>query len=216
MANSTKIIIGVVVTLALLAGAYFFTTSSDKPASNSPLQSSQTTQAAQPQAAIGDDAALSDKFLSLLLNIRTIKLDQSIFSSPSFTSLKDFTTTISPDNNPGRDNPFAPIGIDGGATIAAASLSTGVPISIASTSATFVGTLSLGAVAQSKYFEYSTANVIPLSNVTANITSSSTNGVFSFAISGLLPDTTYYVRAVAKVNDVLIYGSVVPFKTLVR
>ena len=217
MSSTIKTVIGVVVGLVLLAAIYFFATSGSKPAApSSPLQSSTATQS-QTQSVIGsDDAALSDKFLSLLLNIRTIKLDQTIFSSPAFTSLKDFTTTLSADTNPGRVNPFAPINSDSGSAPVTLSVTTGPVTSVGPLTATFVGALSAGAVGQAHYFEYGTANVVPLPNQTADTPGNPNSGVFSFTIAGLVPNTTYYVRAAAKVGGIPVYGSVVSFTTLAR
>lgn len=50
------------------------------------------------------------EILTLLLNLKSLKLDTSIFSDPSFQSLADFGQSI-PERPRGRDNPFAPIGI---------------------------------------------------------------------------------------------------------
>jgi hypothetical protein len=58
---------------------------------------------------------LGQEFLSTLLGLRTIKLDDSIFTSPSFNFLRDFTTVLIPEGNEGRPNPFAPIGVEFGA-----------------------------------------------------------------------------------------------------
>ncbi len=46
-----------------------------------------------------------------LLTLRAVSLDGSIFSSPSFQVLQDFTTPIVAEPV-GRPNPFAPLGVD--------------------------------------------------------------------------------------------------------
>lgn len=51
-----------------------------------------------------------DQFLSALLNLQTIRLDDSLFADPSFSSLKDFTIILAQPASVGRPNPFAPIG----------------------------------------------------------------------------------------------------------
>ena len=58
------------------------------------------------------NSALARDFLSLLLNIKSIKLDDSIFSDPAFLTLRDSSIVLVPDGNEGRPNPFAPIGSD--------------------------------------------------------------------------------------------------------
>lgn len=51
-------------------------------------------------------------FLTLLLNVRNIKLEAAILSDPAFQSLKDSSIVLVPDGTEGRPNPFAPIGAD--------------------------------------------------------------------------------------------------------
>ncbi len=55
------------------------------------------------------NVTLSQNLLATLQNLHTIKLDNSIFSDPSFQSLTDFGVTI-PAETVGRRNPFAPLG----------------------------------------------------------------------------------------------------------
>ena len=54
----------------------------------------------------------SGDFLNVLLSIKSIKLDDSIFADPAFGTLHDSSITLTPDGNEGRPNPFAPIGSD--------------------------------------------------------------------------------------------------------
>ncbi len=51
----------------------------------------------------------SQEILTTLGQLRTIKLDPSLFSDPVFMSLSDFGVTIPP-QNAGRRNPFEPVG----------------------------------------------------------------------------------------------------------
>lgn len=55
---------------------------------------------------------VSQEILATLGNLRTIKLDNSIFSDPLFISLSDFGVNIPP-AAAGRRNPFAPVGQNG-------------------------------------------------------------------------------------------------------
>jgi hypothetical protein len=50
---------------------------------------------------------LSQDVLLTLSNLNTLKLDDSIFSDPVFTSLSDYSVAIPPEAA-GRRNPFAP------------------------------------------------------------------------------------------------------------
>lgn len=49
-------------------------------------------------------------FLPVLLNVKSIKLDNSIFLNPAFLSLRDSSIVLVQDGTEGRPNPFAPIG----------------------------------------------------------------------------------------------------------
>lgn len=51
-------------------------------------------------------------FLTLLLNVKNIKLDDAIFADPAFGSLHDSSIVLVPDATTGRPNPFAQFGND--------------------------------------------------------------------------------------------------------
>ncbi len=48
-------------------------------------------------------------FLPLLLSVKNIKLDNSIFADKAFMSLVDSSIVLIPDGDEGRPNPFAPL-----------------------------------------------------------------------------------------------------------
>ncbi|OGI82007.1 hypothetical protein A3I95_03425 [Candidatus Nomurabacteria bacterium RIFCSPLOWO2_02_FULL_44_12] len=58
------------------------------------------------------EIAVGQEFLSLLLNIKNIKLNDGIFSDPAFATLHDSSIVLIQEGNEGRPNPFAPIGSD--------------------------------------------------------------------------------------------------------
>ncbi len=216
MSNTLKILLIALVIIAIGAFGYWYATSTPSaPANTGALQSSNTALSGQTPALSGNDSVISDKFLALLLNMQTIKLDQSIFSDAAFTSLKDYSTTIKPEENPGRANPFAPIGVDA-AGAQAVTVTTAPVVGITKNTAMFSGALPVGAVVTKRYFEYGTTNVIPLPNITAGVQGDVATGGYTFNITGLVPSTTYYVRAAAVVNGSTIYGQVVSFKTLAQ
>jgi len=66
---------------------------------------------------------ISEEFLSVLLNIKNIKLDDAIFSDRAFINLKDSSILLTPSGDEGRLNPFAPIGFDASASSAATPIS---------------------------------------------------------------------------------------------
>lgn len=90
-----NIIIGaIVVVAAFFIYTYFFTS----PAT--PALSATSAQSA---------TAVSDQDLIVLLStLHTIKLDDSIFSDPTFQSLTDFSTALVPEPV-GRTDPFSPL-----------------------------------------------------------------------------------------------------------
>jgi len=65
-------------------------------------------------SSVNDQAtsALDKDFLPLLLNVKNIKLDDSIFSDPAFIVLIDSNVVLVPEGNEGRPNPFANFGVE--------------------------------------------------------------------------------------------------------
>ncbi len=57
-------------------------------------------------------SAIAQDFLNLLLNVKNIKLDDSIFADPAFSNLHDSSIVLVPDATTGRPNPFAQFGAD--------------------------------------------------------------------------------------------------------
>jgi hypothetical protein len=73
------------------------------PNGNAPLPSADTTN--------GTSLNTAD-FLTLLLSVKSITLNDSIFSDPAWGSLHDSSITLVPDATTGRPNPFAQLGND--------------------------------------------------------------------------------------------------------
>jgi len=65
-----------------------------------------------PTADTPNSMFVTQDFLSLLLSVQQIKIDDAIFSDPAYQSLHDSSITLIPDNTEGRPNPFAPFGHD--------------------------------------------------------------------------------------------------------
>ncbi|MFA6000215.1 MAG: hypothetical protein WC783_04560 [Candidatus Paceibacterota bacterium] len=85
--------------------------SSDVP--TLPVTTSTNANIADVDLKAGDNDALSQSFLSLLLGVKSITLDDSIFKNGSaFFTLVDSSITLTQDGTEGRVNPFAPIGTD--------------------------------------------------------------------------------------------------------
>ena len=56
------------------------------------------------------EAAITSELISLLLEMKVLKLDNSLFSDKRFRSLTDFSVTLTPQPI-GRSNPFLPLGV---------------------------------------------------------------------------------------------------------
>jgi len=209
----TTIIIAAVVIIGVVGYKVFFNKSS---APASALQTTAGVGAGQPTppsntvSSTSSTAFVGQDFLTLLLNVQSIKLDDSIFSNKEFTLLQDFNRPIPPDTNPGRPNPFAPLGIDGGAGTASSQITTSNPSSVTATTSTLNGALLVAMPGVTRWFEYgATANLGAMTTPKAQ----STQGAFAEIISGLLPNTTYYVKAVASINGTIVSGNVLSWKT---
>ena len=61
---------------------------------------------------LNQNSVISQNFLSLLLSVNSIKLDDTIFSDGAFINLHDSSILLTPPGlgDEGRTNPFAPIG----------------------------------------------------------------------------------------------------------
>ena len=90
---------------------YFFRPSQDKAAT---LVSSGAPAASSSTASVNsaETETVARNFINLLLSVKSIKLNDAIFSDEAFKSLQDSSITLVPDGKEGRPNPFAPIGVD--------------------------------------------------------------------------------------------------------
>ncbi len=100
------IILAVVAIILILAYVFFLKPAPDQSALTSSTGTSTTSTTSTGSSAIGGD------FLTVLLNVKSIKLDDSIFSDPAFATLRDSSIQLVSDGTEGRPNPFAPIGSD--------------------------------------------------------------------------------------------------------
>lgn len=195
--------------------------------------------------AVGVDETISadtQVVLALLQSVSNISLDTSIFDRQSYLALEDQNKILLPDLNPGRDNPFAPIGVDpiqailpdmtqldgqlnnlndlgnlgsdssSGTQSSASTIKTAPASGVTRDSAVLFGEILTANAGAERYFEYGLSNVA-LSNSTTKVVQN-TPGTFSRLISNLVPNTTYYFQAVVKVGDAILKGEVQNFKTL--
>ena len=101
------IVIGAVLVLVYI---FFIRKSPDDAAA---LISSSSSSVAPSSVAKGDNSLITQDFLTLLLSVKSIKLDDTIFSDPAFTNLdSSHSIMLTQDGTEGRPNPFAPLGSD--------------------------------------------------------------------------------------------------------
>ncbi len=173
------------------------------------------------QPALSPKQESIERLLSLLLSVNTIKLNNQIFNTSEFRSLKDFSLNDeqqSLDLSFGRSNPFLPIGDESAGTLVAPQQSnttgfvnTSSASNITATSAVLTGDNTYSNT-QEQYFEWGVTGVAPLGQTTPTI--SKTGNTFSYSLGSLLPDKTYYYRAIVKTKDgKLIVGEIKSFKT---
>ncbi|MBI1975445.1 MAG: hypothetical protein HYS59_00395 [Candidatus Vogelbacteria bacterium] len=98
-----NILISVFVIIALIVVASFFVGGvvTEKNGTLSPVGFLSNTQ-------LTDESVAGREFLQVLLNLRSIKLDTTLFGDPIFTQLAEFGTPLTPEPR-GRTNPFAPL-----------------------------------------------------------------------------------------------------------
>jgi hypothetical protein len=215
MSNTIKIAIVGALLLGLVILGYLYSTNKKEDNPSGPL-SSQTgfSTSVQPQnTVVSQENEVRDQFLNLLLSMRNVKLDNSLFTSDSFKILRDFSSPLSSDGTQGRPNPFAPIGQDGPISGQSYLVTTSQVTQLTDQSANLSGLLPSGVIASERWFEWGTRPNLPFQNQTIKVSQNVTTGVFQYNLLGLTPDTTYYFRAAAKVGQVIIFGSVNTFKT---
>jgi hypothetical protein len=98
--NSRLPEIGAIILVLGAIGYYFYSGGSAAPTSSSFTVSS-------------DNSVVGSDVLSLLDQIQSLRIDTTLFQSPVYQSLTDFTVPIPPENI-GKANPFLPIGTTGG------------------------------------------------------------------------------------------------------
>jgi hypothetical protein len=105
MTSTIKNIFSLVLIAGLLVLAYIFFVQKNE---NGPALVSLFGNSSSPNES-DQNLANTKNFISLLLNIKDIRLEDSVFSGQVFSSLKDSSIILTSDGNEGRSNPFAPI-----------------------------------------------------------------------------------------------------------
>ena len=93
-----KTLIGIAIILIIAVGIYFYTSSSGSSPSQGLLQAETSPEA----------SAAAARVLTLLNQIKSLRIDRSLFSDPAYQTLRDYSVPI-PAVGVGRSNPFAPL-----------------------------------------------------------------------------------------------------------
>ena len=117
MKQIKNILIPLALVAVLILGYIFFI---KKAPDASTLTSNITTSTSVTDAG---SLPITQEFVTLLLNVKNIKLDDSIFRDPAFAILTDSSISLVPDGTQGRPNPFAPVGADTSTTTPASNVS---------------------------------------------------------------------------------------------
>ncbi len=172
-------------------------------------------------------AQSNDEFLSMLLNVRNITIDTSLFKNEAFLYLKDHPIVLGTDTI-GRPNPFAPVGTDplyqnvsvnqptsqqfGSTALPATGIETLQPGKVRATSAELGASVNFpaGTGPAVVTFEYGTseASFVPTESLIINAA-----GTVTLPVSGLLRNTKYFVRASLGYGTQTLRGSIMSFTT---
>lgn len=113
MKSKSSMFILIVLVLAIIgAGVYFFVIKKDTPQVTPGLVSTSTGAAQGVQNSTAGQDTTGSQVVVLLRNLSAIKLDDSVFTNPSFALLTNVSIALPPITNQGRRNPFAPVGAD--------------------------------------------------------------------------------------------------------
>lgn len=198
LSKGTKRFAIIIIVLAIIVGVFAFSGSKTPKSASTDTGSGLVTSSGTPVVpggGVSDPTQTVDDFGTLLSTVQSINIDTTIFSDRAYLALRDNSVSLGSDIV-GRNNPFAPIGVDAAAqTTGTLSIATLQPVKITSTSAEFDAQLTTGDTQPvTVIFEYGVSDTFGSS--TSPLTTNH-SGLTSVSVTGLSPNTTYYVRALA-------------------
>lgn len=174
------------------------------------LTSSLDTTGTVPVATTSSNQLAEDTaFLSQLISLTNIKVDDSLFTDKAFGLLKDNNIKLEPVPY-GRTNPFSPTEASIASNTFVSPVKTNPPTSVTNKSAVLNGQLEGSATSLNMYFEY--GNTEAMGRFTPKATPSLV-GSFASNVIGLTMKTPYFYRAVANINGSVILGDIISFNT---
>ncbi|MEO5646481.1 MAG: hypothetical protein ABIO57_01775 [Candidatus Paceibacterota bacterium] len=213
MSKKVKIFIIVIGIIAVLIFAFnFFGNNTPASTTTAGIASNVSTSTSPSATGATGTSASSSSFTALLSSISGITLDTSIFSNPGYKALRDYPLSLGTAVI-GRQNPFAPLGVDStGTSIATAvQVQTLAPGKILSTTAELGALVTAANTSPSTVvFQYGTTDTVTSSSAPIKVTQ---NGTALYTLTGLTPATTYYVEAVAVQGSTTATGTIMSFTT---
>lgn len=222
MKKTLKIVI-VIIVIGVLGFFIFSLTQKNTPESQTGLTSTGTVLGGAFANQNTTSLAGIDDFASALASIKSIAIDTSVFTMPTYKALQDNPITLGSEAV-GRANPFAPVGTDAEVgvfpTPAAtevistngASISTSTPTAIKKTSAVFEAqaAFDIGPTA-SIVFAYGTSEALGMTSAPVKI---KTPGPVKATIKNLTSGTQYFVQATMTLGESTVSGDIISFTTL--
>ena len=214
MSKKVKIVVIIVFLAAGIIGAGLYFRNKESVSNTGPLSSSVSPAAGVPVAMTNNQ---NNEFSTLLSTIKSITIDTSIFTNPAYLALRDYPITLGSDIK-GRPNPFAPVGNDTGSISGLVSTTkvqfeTLQPNKITATTAELGAQALVSTTEQSNViFEYGINDLFGKGTGPVALTK---NGTALFRITDLLPETTYFVRAVLTQGSTITVGNTMTFTTSV-
>lgn len=109
MNNKTKnLILVIIFILLLLVGIYIWRSSGNKETLTNVVSTTMVPNTKE-EKTIKEEGV---DFVAILSRLKNLSLDMSFFNNQEFKNLSDFSVSL-PILEPGRNNPFAPLGTEG-------------------------------------------------------------------------------------------------------
>jgi hypothetical protein len=106
------LILAVILVVGGLVYVFVIRGSSSSSSTDASLVSTTTGSKTSLPTAATSTGSTGDQVVTILRNLSSIQLSDAVFQNPAFTMLTDLSTSLPPATNPGRRNPFAPVGTD--------------------------------------------------------------------------------------------------------
>ncbi len=205
MSKKVKIFSLIVVISAIFIFVYYF--SGSKKDETTTKESITST-----NIPVGNITKEQSEFSKALSDIKSIVIDTSIFSNQAYKTLRDHPISLGTDIL-GRNNPFDPIGVEDSfiEEISSSEIQTLQPTKITNNSVDLGAQVTInGQNPGNVIFEY---GISELFGQATQIIPVEKSGVVILKITKLIPDTTYFVRAILSQGANITPANTMTFKT---